>query len=137
MNVMNHLKTDAETKGESDEDYEPGESGEQPAAQADPVLSFFCWARGGDHLDHGDDDDGGGAVGDGDDQGNLDDRQIPSSPSSAEQEVVIILILILVVIVMVMVIVMMVMIWVILMTDRSRPLWCICFGYFVANLRTF
>ena len=25
MNVMNHLKTDAKTKGESDKDYEPGE----------------------------------------------------------------------------------------------------------------
>ena len=42
MNVMNHLKTDAKTKGESDEDDQPRESGEQPAAQADPVLSFFC-----------------------------------------------------------------------------------------------
>ena len=85
MRTRNHLKTDAETKGESDEDDQPRESGEKPAAQADPVLSFFCWAGGGDHLDLdlGGDRDGHGDRDDGDDQGNLDDRQIPSSPSSA------------------------------------------------------
>ena len=38
MNVMNHLKTDAETKGESDEDNQPGECGEKPAADTDSIL---------------------------------------------------------------------------------------------------
>ena len=42
MNVMNHLKTDAETERESDEDNQPGEGGEKPAADTD---SIFCVVR--------------------------------------------------------------------------------------------
>ena len=36
--MLNHLKTDAETKGESDEDNQPGEGGEKPAADTDSIL---------------------------------------------------------------------------------------------------
>ena len=38
MRTRNHLKTDAETKGESDEDNQPGERGEQPATDTDSIL---------------------------------------------------------------------------------------------------
>ena len=43
MRTRNHLKTDAETKGESDEDNQPGESGEKPAADTDSILCVVRW----------------------------------------------------------------------------------------------
>ena len=38
MKIMNYLKTDAETERESDEDNQPGEGGEKPAADTDSIL---------------------------------------------------------------------------------------------------
>ena len=38
MRTRNHLKTDAETKGESDEYNQPGECCEKPATDTDSIL---------------------------------------------------------------------------------------------------
>lgn len=37
------LEADTEAEGKGDKHDDPGEGGEQPAAQTDPVFTIVCW----------------------------------------------------------------------------------------------